>query len=266
MKMGLLLEFVQHHLLLGVQHVELLLPFGVNSLLARRVRLLLESFLKEGLLSLSFLVYSNDTASIPSTSSYHLELFQLHCRQRAVASHVGVWAVSDFLVVVNNASSNALSSALRGKCVGPQRLVSQVIPKDVDAFRRAGHLGRPLWVGEAFTGGGFRVRASDGLLFSVTSPSNSSTSHSTGSCELQLLHFPASELDTPLTEEDSGFFSPNPNLYASKYFPSVRAALRERGLDLLLDLPRRSPLPPLPDSQWQPFEQVYRDRRRQRGS
>lgn len=265
--MPLYLEFVQHHVSLGVRRIWLLLPLRSASIQFKKMMLIFHTYIEEGKLALLA------QPSVQVSQSQYLFPLQCGIQAHSIASHIASWRLNNFLMV-----DNLTSTILALPTTACLRLEQLAVAADEGLLRRRRLKGTPLWIGEAFTAQvarrikGARPELGSGLGLGLVLPLVYPTSFAdVSACShhvaanngafLQLFQLTEEELLLPLDAADSTPPYPSPrHLYTQSSYPAVRAALAERQLDLLVDIPRRWLLPEsvaLPDANWIDFKQVY---------
>jgi hypothetical protein len=260
--MPLYLEFIQLHISLGVRHIWLLLPLTSESIHFTKMMLIFHTYIRDGRLTL--------LAQPKAPISQHVFLLQCSVQAHLFASHIASWRLDNFLIVDNLTAILPLSSM---ECLRIERFA---VEADDELLRRRQKKSTPLWIGESFSGKvARRIRDTgpgleSGLILPLTYPAKSvaadasSCSHVAPKDGTFLQVFQLFGEPLPLDASDSAAPLRSPShLYTQDFYPAVRAALAERHLDLIVDIPRRWLLPEsatLPDANWVKFEHVYLNR------
>ena len=286
--LSLYLEFIQHHLLLGIRHIYLLTPFEEDSLELSRLLQILRPYIEEGSVSIGTQSFSSMINHIASVYGIYwnrnvLKLMQINMclyLSKGVADYVGVWDLDEFFIP--KLPHNNIIDVI--KAFGPIKQKSDqrykrsnqrsalLFPTQHVRFLSSPRASQFSWLGGDRQQISILDISSALLIPSKLLPAVNSLVRNERSL-VQSLNLELNDIGHTPEESSSAVmfhFIINQNIsdhlfenklftseYTKRFFPRVISELTRRGLDMVVTLPIRTLKLPPDATNWTNYEQVY---------
>ena len=259
------LEFVQHHLSVGISHIYLITQFEENSKEILRLHQIFRSYILEN--TLSIWAKSSDMAHrLFSHQIRSLSINMCLYLSKGVADYVGVWDLDEFFIpkLPHNNIIDVISSA--AFVVKMKVNVIRVISARISTDPVAEFIGKRQYiirnqlqesVRSSINSYIFSVHQLESLVGNYTSDISSTHLKITDfeyETDLAILYRHITLLRFPWEKKLEGVRATE---YSDRFFPEVLRQLTQRDLDIVVTLPIRTLKLPPDATNWTNYEQVY---------
>lgn len=262
-----LLEFIEHHLVLGANHIVISTAFTPLSLEMIQIQEVLGKYINDGqVIILSEVVYDeNDIFGAKGLSwtknfSQLIQSTLISYWFRGLTSHVSIMSLNDRLVIPSQLESHHLQD-------DKISLTNSIMKLDSFAMTSSLHSDEtPNWIGLQYNNKVFistlkrciypiNQIINPSIFLECNSLKSNSSSHSNN--YLQLYHIDRFHDDLFSYNMINKLEYSYENQYSIYYFPRIYNALKVKNLDILVDIPSISKYIDIPEVLWIPFQKVW---------
>ena len=275
------LEFIQHHLLLGIDMIIIILPIGRESMYMLKIMGILKSFIFEKkVMIISSLLDSN--LNINLSDNFKLDYFHslyFHL-SKGLTEYVSIQSINQFFIPSNNEYNKMYGFLDRIHYCSFYRNI--YIPSD--EYSKLSVLSRKNWLGTIFSDNfyngtiEFEFDRKNGIIVSTKSNDfwyniiNNRTKIHLSESDGVLYNYPLmpfsvgrnknyvkikyNKYNQPIIPKQNSI-----NLYSTHYFNATFNALKKKNLDLIVDIPLKIHYDSKLDNLWRSFKSVYDNRK-----